>query len=218
MIHVKINKAVRIIIFLTATAFILSSANAKKIPGQIVDRQGNILEVIFNIPFGFLSSEPNFEKIQYRIAYYDAMKNKRILKPDEASEIIFNNKKEEIRMLSRPNSIGAGSIFFTNTHIFLRLKIDGKLKLFNYYYTQNSTTYNSSTGAMTGSHPYTFAKYVLQIGEETLLQPRGLAFRKDMLSYIIDCPEVIRMIEERELRKGDLEIIVQQYNAKCSGN
>jgi hypothetical protein len=214
---VKTDNDFKKIIFFTAALLIFDSANARKIPGQIIDRHGQTMEVVFNVPFKFLSSKPNFEKMQYRIAYYDAMNNRKILKPDEATRIIFNYNNEEVRMLSCVNSIRAGSLFYSNTHIFLHLKIDGKLKLFNYYYTENSPgMYNSSTGGMTGGYSYSFSKYVLQLGDEELLQPRGLAFRKDMIAYLSDCPEVVSMIENRELRKGDLEIIVLHYNAKCS--
>jgi hypothetical protein len=47
------------------------------------------------------------------------------------------------------------------------------------------------------------------------MQPRSLAFRKDMIAYLQDCPTVAAMVEERALRRRDMEIIVLQYNEKC---
>lgn len=215
-IYINMNSAFQKLIFLSAAILIFSSAEARKIPGQIVDKQGNTIDVVFNIPFKLLSSVPNYEKMQYRIAYYDETHTKKILRPDEAEEIVFVHNREEIRMLSRLNSIHAGSLFYSNTHIFLRLVIDGKLKLFNYYYTQSSPgMYNASTGGMTGGVMYTVDNYVLQKDNGELMQPRGLGFRKDMVAYLQDCPKVARMVEAKQLRRPDMEIIVQEYNAAC---
>jgi hypothetical protein len=42
-----------------------------------------------------------------------------------------------------------------------------------------------------------------------------MSFRKDMAEYFRECPELTRMIEEREFRKGELESIVTFYNTRC---
>lgn len=119
-------------------------------------------------------------------------------------------------MLSRYNSLGFGNIFSTSTNIFLRLEIDGKLKLFNYYYTQSSPgMYNSSTGGMTGGYSYTVEKYVFQKETGELKRFKGLTFRKDMIEYFNDCPELSKKIEDKEFRKNDMESIVRYYNSNC---
>ena len=83
----------------------------------------------FNIPFNFLSREPNYEKLQYKVKYFDPAGKKVVLKADNAKEIQFQFAGENVRMLSRYNSIGIGNIFSMSTHIFLKLEMDGKLKL-----------------------------------------------------------------------------------------
>jgi hypothetical protein len=209
------NKAFQELTFLVVAVLLFGNANARKIPGLLVDLQGHVVEVTFKIPFKFLSSEPNYERIQYRVVYYDATGTKTVLRPGDAREITFNCKNEEIRMLSRADNLHV-RLFSSDTHIFLRLLVDGKMKLFNYYYTQSSPGfYDGSTGAMSGGATYTADNFILQKDEADLMQPRGLAFRKDMVAYLQDCPKVAAMVEERALRRRDMEIIVRQYNEKC---
>ena len=44
---------------------------AKKIAGKIV-RDNESIDVIFKIRVNFLSQKPDFEKLQYKIKYYDS--------------------------------------------------------------------------------------------------------------------------------------------------
>jgi len=60
------------------------------------------------------------------------------VKPADAFEIRFTYGGEQIRMLSRTKLFGMGDIFaICDPNIFLKLRIDGKLKLFSYYYNTN---------------------------------------------------------------------------------
>jgi len=202
---------------LLVTIGLLSSItlNAKKINGEIIF-ENDTVEVMFKIPFKFFTQEPNYEKLQVKVKYYNSDGTKVILRPDDAKEIRFNDGYEDIRMLSRYNSLGIGSIFSTSSNIFLRLEIDGNVKLFSYYYTQSSGgMYNGATGTMTGGYSYSVEKYILQKGELELKRTKGLMFRKDMVEYFSDCPELAEKIKEKEFRKGDMISIVRFYNNHC---
>jgi hypothetical protein len=190
-------------------------AEAKKIQGKIVFAN-ETKEVTFNIPVKFLTQEPNFEKLQYKVRYYDASGKKVTLRPTNAQEIQFTYKFKNIRMLSINNTLGLGSIFTNNTKIFLHLEMDGHLKLFRFYYTQNNGgMYNSATGGMTGGYSYTVENYILQKGNGELKRPRNLTFKKDMGEYFRECPKLVEMIESKDFKKGDLESIVRYYNSYC---
>ena len=191
------------------------SLQAKKIDGTII-LENDTLIVTLKIPYKFLAQEPNYEKLQYKIKYFDTEGNKVILKPHEAKEIRFNDGFDDIRMLSRPNNLDLGSLFSISSHIFLKLEIDGNLKLFKYHYTQSSGgMYNGATGTYTAGYSYNVEKYILQKGDEELKRTRSLVFRKDLMDYFSDCPELAKKIEEKEFRKRDLELIVQYYNSHC---
>jgi hypothetical protein len=211
----KMNKFLQKFTLFVMAILLFNNAAARKIPGHLVDLQGHTVDVTFKIPFKLLSSEPNFEKLQYRIVYYDAAGSKNILRPSDAREIAFNYHHEDIRMLSRPDNLHI-RLFSSDAHIFLRLLVDGKMKLFNYYFTQSTPgIYNGSTGGMTGGSTYTVDNFILQKNDGDLMQPRGLGFRKDMTAYLEDCPGVAAMVEERTLRRRDMEVIVRQYNERC---
>ena len=201
---------------IAAVCLSFTSAEARKIPGQIVDRDGKVKEVTLRIPFKFLRAKPDFESLQARIVYFDASGQRQVLRPDDAREISFELKGQEVRMLSVINSLGAGAAMFgRNVNIFLHLKVDGKLKLFTYYETHTSGMAGGSVNGGYMQNQYTQDYDVLQLGDNEPMQPRGLSFRKDMAAYLADCPAVTNLIESRDLKRRDIELIVLMYNEKC---
>lgn len=206
------KKALFTILFGLALCF---NVEARKYPGQIIF-QNDTMNVTFNIPFKLFSLNPNYERLQYRVKYFGQDGKPIILKPDQAKEIRFKFEGEDIRMISRYNTLGLGSIFNISANIFLRIEIEGKLKLFRYYYTQSSGGYyNGTTGMWSGGYSYTVEKYVLQKGNGELMRPRALSFKKDMAKYFNDCPELVTKIEKKDFRRDDLTEIVDFYNTSC---
>ncbi len=67
----------------------------------------------------------------------------------------------------------------------------------------------------TGGYYYSVEKYILQKGDGELKRTKGLNFRKDMVEYFSDCPELSKRIDNKEFRNNDLESIVRFYNNKC---
>ncbi len=205
----------KLIILSTIGLFLTFQVEAKRIKGQIFFDHDTI-EVTMNIPVKFFSQVPNYEKLQYKVKYFDDQGVKKVLRPDDAKEIRFTYGNKEVRMLSRYNSLG-GNIFSLSSNIFLRIESDGYLKLFNFYFTRSSPgMYNASTGMTTGGYAYSVEKFVLQKGSGQLKRPSGLTFRKDMMQYFNDCPALVQKIENREFRKGDIQAIVRFYNQNCN--
>ena len=192
-----------------------TSLEAKKIKGVILFAEDTV-QVTMKIPVKFLSGEINYQKLQTKVKYFDSLGTKRVLRPDDAREIRFSYDYEDVRMLSRVKNDGMGNIFSADSCIFLKLEVDGPLKLFSYYYSQsNPGMYNASTGMMTGGYSYTVEKYILQKGNGDLKRPRGLTFRKDMMEYFADCPVLAGKIEAKEFKRRDLTSIVRYYNLHC---
>jgi hypothetical protein len=188
---------------------------AKKVDGKLVIGK-DTMDVIFNIPFKLFGEEPNYEKLQYKVKYYNSIGNKITVIPDNAKEFWFTYEGEFVRMLSRKNTIGLGSIFNVSSNIFLRLEMEGAVNLFNYYETRSSPgMYGGAGGAMVGGYSYGVDSYILQKGNGELKKPKGLSFKKDMADYFSDCPELAEKIEKKDFRKNDLEEIVRFYNSSC---
>lgn len=196
---------------------IVAIANAKKIPGEIVLNNDETVSVTFLIPFGFLSSTPTYTKLQTRVRYIDKSDRRVVLKPGDAKEISFTWKGQRIRMISVHDDLGLQSLFSSQQNVFLKLEIDGEMRLFTSYFVQTSPgMYNGSMGMSTGGSYYNVEKFVLQKKGGPLKQPRSLSFRKDMSEYFSDCPELVERIQKRDLRRGDLELMVMEYNKKCA--
>ena len=171
----------RSFILITLLVATSSQAFAKKIQGAII-ANGESREVTFDIKVPLLAGEPNFERIQYKVRYYDETGKKRTLRPDDADEIRFAYEGMDVRMISCLNTVGGGSIFFTGSRIFLKLEIDGPLKLYRFYY-QHTTPgyYGGAGGGYTPGMSYRVENLIFQKGNGPLKQSRTLEWKKDML-------------------------------------
>jgi hypothetical protein len=205
----------KIVLLITIGVIFTFKLEAKKIEGKIFFEH-DTMDVIFNIPVDLITEEPNFESLQQRVKYYDSEGKKHILRPDDAKEYRFKSYHREIRMISRKNTLESGRLFSTGNNIFLRLQVDGYLKLFNYYFTRTTAgTFNGPTGAMNSGTSYSSERYVLQKGDDVLKRTKGLNFKKDMQEYFSDCPKLAEKIENKEFRQYDLRSIVRFYNSQC---
>jgi hypothetical protein len=124
--------------FLIAALVVISiHTNAKKLAGLII-ANGKTREVTFDIKVPLLGDEPNFLRLQQKVTYYDESGKKKILRPDEADEIQFDYDGMVVRMISCPNTLGGLNTFFSSSKkIFLKLEIDGPLRLYRYYYKES---------------------------------------------------------------------------------
>lgn len=206
-------------LFVLATGFLFHfQSDAKKIPGYYISKSLDKVKVTFEIPFGFLSEKVDYEKLQVKVKYYDSADKLHVLKPDSVKEISFFFEYQQIRMLSRPDHLGLNtSIFNNNTHLFLHLLVDGKLKLFKYYHSNSAPAGPPGPNGMIGGGGGTIKteKYVLQKDNYGLFKIIGLSFRKDMMGYFSDCPVLAKKIEDRTYRKTDIEEIAEEYNTIC---
>jgi hypothetical protein len=178
--------------------------DARQIEGTIIFEHDTI-DVVFNIPGRFRDGEPMFEYLQYRVKYFDPTGKKVRLRPDQAKEIRFRYGDEDVRMLSLYNSIGPRNTY-PRKNVFLRLKVDGHLRLFYYYYNHNDASTDFS---------YNMEEPLLQMADGELKRPKVLGFRNDMVNYLCDCPSLTEKIEDKHFRKRDLESLVIWYNAHC---
>ena len=205
----------RLLILITIGLFFTLKLEAKKVEGRIITNNDTV-DVVFNIPVNFFTRKPNYEQLQYKIRYIDLTGKKQTLRPDNANEIQFFYRDEHVRLLSKVNSIGLGRILSSDRSIFLKLEIDGRVKLFSYYYSERSPDMNDvSAGTVTGGHTYTVERYVLQKEDGELKRPRELTFRKDMADYFSDCTQLAEKILNKEFNRNDLSAIVNYYNSKC---
>jgi hypothetical protein len=199
----------------TLAIFATLHAFGKKIPGTILTK-GETRNVVFDIKVPLLYDEPSFERLQFKVKYYDENGKKHILRPGEAEEIVFMFEWKEVRMISCDNTIGAGNMLAPKTKIFLKLEIDGPLRLYRYYYRQMNPGFGApGTTGYAPSTSYAADDLVFQKGKGPLKQPRTFGWKKDMLEYFNDCPALRERIEAKDLRRQEIEAIVIYYNSMC---
>ncbi len=197
----------KLTILLLLIVFVLVELEAKKVEGQI-HYEDKIVDVTFQIPVFRKAKKPNFEGLQYRIVYYDENGEAKKLKPNQAKEVRFIYENKTYRMISMKKLAGF-SMKMLRDKIFLRLAIDGNLKL--YYYYDSS----SAGGPGIQISLSNVERFIFQKNNGSLVHYNGLAFRSFMTEYFKDCPSLSKKIEEKEFQKKDLEAIVNYYNMNC---
>lgn len=205
----------------TFLLFSLTTAYAKKIPGYYISNTHDTVRVLFNIPIKFLAQVPNFAKLQDEVKYFDSKNEKHFLEPDMALEMVFEYNGQKFRMLSRNDNLGLNGSFSSNNRIFLNLIKDGRLKLFEYYYSGSAGTPMMSAGGgapmMIGGSPGG-CNSILQKGDGPLFEISVSlfnSFKKQASDYFSDCPALSNKIQNKEYRIDDIELIVDYYNRNC---
>ena len=138
----------KICLFTTLGLILISQVQAEKIKAWII-LDSDTIEVTLDVSFDSFSQDPDYEKLQKRIKYIDATGKEMTLRPEEAREVQFTYKGEDIRMVSRRNTLRLNSPFSSKTYVFLKLEIDGELQMFTYF-SHAIGAYNPSTGGSMG--------------------------------------------------------------------
>ncbi len=217
----------QVVLLIGILVAVTCSAQAKKIAGKIYFSK-DTLEVVFNIPLKLIARTPDFVSLQRGVTYYNAEGKKVKVLPDHAKAFSFVFKDNVITMLSCRNEFEdlyiqpLLSFKERQKNIFLKLEINGKLKLFTYYESRQSY------GAPMPANPaapggmffapgiaYTKTYSVLQKGNGHIEKPKAISFRKDMMYYFHDCPELVDRLKQREYTKSKLQELVLFYNSNC---
>ena len=202
------NKSISFLIILLLVSF---STYASQVKGIII-RKTDTLHVIFVIPLTGI----DYSSIQYGIKYIDSSENKVKLKPSDAKEIRFEYEGDTIRMLSRFDNISYNSD--GSEKIFLKLEIDGAIKLFSYFVSNSYMSSPSRPGGTMIMYGNTSHKYVLQKGYADLVQYSKMNFKDDLPIFLKKCPDLVKMIQNKVYVKSDIERIVTYYNFNCGSN
>lgn len=178
--------------------------------------ENDTLDVTFNIPVRLTTREINYDRLQFEVEYFDVKGKKVSIWPGEAKEIRFRYNRENIRMISKPNSLGLGDNLSNSTNIFLKIEVDGYVKLFYYYNTYNTpNTINPFDATAIGVTSYHTDRYILQKGNGELTKIKGSTFNQAMMEHFNDCPLLMQKIENKIFQKEDMESIVNYYNSQC---
>ncbi len=197
----------KLIIPIFLLSLFVAELEARSVKGQI-HFENEIVEVKFKIPGLYVYYESILYEFQYRVVYLDPNGERRILKPHQAKEIRFNYANQDFRMLSVKTPSNIKPKQFHNaqsTNVFLRVGVDGGLKLFHFY--KNPSWFN-----FTNFGPI----YFLQRQDDLYKRVRPLFFRRDMIKYFQDCPELSKRIKKGHYPKRSIVTMINHYNSNCN--
>ncbi len=191
---------------------------AAKIKGCFITNSGDTIHVVFRIPVGLFARTPNYEKLQWKITWFDSLNQAQTLRPGEVREYCFEYKSTPVRMVSMTNSLQASpSGFRHDQDIFLRLIIDGKLRLFKFYdysgYVENNP---ESPDPILKETPGSIEIFLLQKSGGKVFQPGKNDFGESLRDYLSECPMVVESINSSTCRGDDLYKLVEMFNEVCS--
>ncbi len=123
---------------------------------------------------------------------------------------------KEIKGYSKEDIANYLSIEIGFSKDFAKVIIDGEVSLLSYKYSTTNSAFVPNGGGGGGSWTHTpsssesFFLYKRNTG--SLIEVTRLGFRDMLSTYFSDYKELKEMIERKELRYSDLEIIVGKYN------
>jgi hypothetical protein len=186
-----------------ALVFCVSAAFAERIPGRIVKANGETMQVSLDVPDG----ETDFRSMQETVTYYDEKGSKQMLKADLIKEVTFDYKSGNVKLVSIPfKSTGLQTPLKANQeNILAQVVVNGKVSIYKFFYYEPLTQFPGPIQEKT----------LLQKEGGELYEPRYLMFKKDMTSYLCDCPTVIDKIQSKQYKRKDLAQLVADYNHNC---
>ncbi|MCE3228714.1 MAG: hypothetical protein K0S32_3265 [Bacteroidetes bacterium] len=195
-------------IFFLAVLF-SNHIQAKKVSGYIIEVNNDTTKVIFDIPLDSpFGGDPDLERLQWKVKYYDSTKVKKILIPKMVKGIVFTFERRTIKMITCFDNLGVvdGKSSYQR-EFFFHVISEEKIITLRAYRTLLLEGINGGKGmASFGDFPYVYRK---NNGE--------LFFDKtpDVAKYFTDCPDIMKKINNKEYQNDYIAQIVNDYNKVC---
>jgi hypothetical protein len=198
----------KILLVVVMTLLCHTTTFARLVQGYFINLTDDTVKVKFDIPIA-PPNTPNVRLIHFGVRFLDSNGQERELKPHQAKEFCFQYNNETTRLISRIDHLNLEKKLFkkNKTYVFLKLEVEGKLRLYSFYYTQHVN--------MDFSYESKFM--IFQKGSGLLYLPKRTGFRKALMKYLVDCPDVYQRLKLKMYGKGDELEIVKDYNDKCIG-
>jgi hypothetical protein len=183
----------------------------KKVSGYIITTNDDTIKVTFKIPMDSpISGDPDLQRLQRHVTYYDSTGTKKILEPKTVKAIVFTFERRTIKMMACIDNLGViQPLFFGQHDYFFHVISDEKIKVLRAYKT--FVVSGGGGGAGYYSHNLGGDTYVYKKGSGELFRDETPDFAK----YFVDCPDVMNKINNKEYQKDYIAQIVNDYNKMC---
>ena len=198
------KKLILLVVFLVGLSL---QSQARKVKGYFLDNNRDTSYVTFNIHI----SPPNDVDARYLhngLTFWDSNDNERVLKPHQAKEFCFTYNKIDYRFISCQDYLNLSKhvVKKSSTYLFLKLEVEGSMRLLSYTYTQHVGI----------DFSYATTILLFQRKNDLLFSPKIMAHKKSLVKYFEDCPQVQDKIKSNYFGKGDEVEMVKTYNNFCS--
>lgn len=204
------------IILLTTITIAFHFANAAKIVnGFYVTLNNDTINCSFKLPTD-IWGDIQYHIIQSKVKCIDKNGEKIKFNPLQIKGFQFKYASEIHRYVSLNNDLMiVNNIFDNNERVFLRIRKEGRLKMYEYHIkVRSGGSFNGYTGTFTPGYSFDVERFCFQKGNEPLVRIKGINFAKKMSEYLADYPELSEKVRNKVLRKEDVNEIVDLYNSK----
>lgn len=162
------------------------------------------MNVVFNFKKEFFGiGGLDYSKLHGDIYYKATNGESELLPPADCKEFAFTYKDELIRMISCINDLKLKyNLLDSRSYIFLRLKQEGKLRVYNYY--SRSAQYGVSSIE------------IFQINGGPIFELKDISLMKTIKARFGDCPAFLPHINDKSVKEWSNQEIVNFYNQNCN--
>jgi hypothetical protein len=183
--------------------------------GKIIFNNNDTIEAQFNIPIKSLNDKVKLDELQYGVIYYDSAKKGKFLSPNQAKEFSFTHDNELFIMHSAFNDLESNMFGSSSRKAFLKLLIDGKIKLFDFSEQKRFSSNGSPLGMAIGSFDYTKGQYIIQKENGKAHKLEKIGFKGQILTLVNDCPDLVKIISDGNWGRNEIDKIIAFYNNDC---
>jgi hypothetical protein len=188
-------------------AALSQQAHALKVKGYYLDNQLDTNFVSFEIPI-VPPNKVDVLRLHDGLTFFDSNDNERALKPHQAKAFFFTYDDVDYHFVACQDYLNLSKklVKSASTYLFLRLEVEGSMRLFSYTYTQHV--------GIDFSYPTTMMVYKRK--NDLFFVPKPMSYKKSLIDYFEDCKEIQDKIKYNFFETDDDIEIVKLYNLVCA--
>lgn len=194
----------------------LMFAQESQFKGFYISRTGDTVYGSYRIPT-LNNGMPDYSYLQSKAMFVDKDNMPQMIKPRDVNKLVFEANGETITMLTCKNTINIDNQLGNSHYIFLKLIIDGYVKLYEYYIKENTNSHCNPGAGVYFDERSAADKYCIQLGNSDLIKVKGISFKKDFTNLFADYQVLSDKINNKTYTKEDIQTIVNEYNLWYQG-
>lgn len=191
---------------------VVVASYAAEIPAKIIYNSSQH-SVILQLTTNHRSASLNLATLNNKVVFTTIKGLKISINPSEVEQIDFVYKNEEYKLRRVKNFFESKLNALLRPYVFVKVECEGEVALYSYFVSKNSTR---NPREPFNQRKSSIKKYVLQRHSKKMMKIKTAGFKKHMMEYFNDCPELVYLLQTNQLKRSDLKMMVQAYNEQCN--